>query len=683
MDSQWSLITEELGLAVPDHSALSWLIANPLPENQRSAMVAAATVPYIQWTERVGPMPASDWLAEVPANLVHHEQTAKDVLADHVYRWADDYATSLEGRTKSTIVRILSHPAQGLPYARKVIERLKSDVGLLVEGLRRAPGGMPVLVVQETTDAAARALRNTASANQELQRRVAEDVRQSAERHLRAEAALFLSGILASYSEEVLDALHMAVNRALESLDHARKSTARQAGIAMLRSTIYRDWPEDSDVVPPRFDHAENEVLLTTSAEFPTKFREHVAADGGLFHANLMAMVQQILRGQWDNVGAERADFPVITAERSWRAPSLKKDSTGQPTPPSKPAYRLALSPAEILERSLAYQARKDQPFDKFSSETFEGYLNEPGISDVVREQRRSAFVGKFDEATKQARPLVGVSRPMITALHSTDLKVELTFSSIPLTPGSAVADAVRQQLQNNADLESQTVSRYEKALSPTSPNARIAVFGGYPVYNPLVFSSFLRQLQNRWSRESEIGKRELWRWKRTRPIPAALAMSAVEQATLIKGWYIGRALGLVHQPVDEHSEEPVRVWSGAQEWVEFSPRMLTARDRYRDSDGFDWLAGVLEGHTLAVIASVDDPELRALRPYEALRQLAMTDRNRRRKPRPPAASGCWRTGCAAACGRRSPVAYRRARRCWPRPRVASQGCHDLAGQRP
>ena len=52
----------------------------------------------------------------------------------------------------------------------------------------------------------------------------------------------------------------------------------RQAGIALLRSTAYRDWPEDSDVVPPRFDHAENEVLLTTSAEFPAKFREHVAA---------------------------------------------------------------------------------------------------------------------------------------------------------------------------------------------------------------------------------------------------------------------------------------------------------------------------------------------------------------------------------------------------------------------
>ena len=68
------------------------------------------------------------------------------------------------------------------------------------------------MVVSGDTEAAARALKDTASANQELQRRVADDVRQSAERHLRAEAALFVSGILASYSEDVLDALHTAVN---------------------------------------------------------------------------------------------------------------------------------------------------------------------------------------------------------------------------------------------------------------------------------------------------------------------------------------------------------------------------------------------------------------------------------------------------------------------------------------
>ena len=50
----------------------------------------------------------------------------------------------------------------------------------------------------------------------------------------------------------------------------------------------------------------------------------------------------------------------------------------------------------------MAYQARKDEQFDKFSSTTFENYLNEPGISDVAREQRHTAFVQKFEETTKR-----------------------------------------------------------------------------------------------------------------------------------------------------------------------------------------------------------------------------------------------------------------------------------------
>ena len=626
VESQWAPITQRLGVAIPDKSPRKWLVGDAMPRNQQDAMVAAATSPLLQWTDQLGPMTAVQWLAEVRANLVHHEAAAKSGLKEQIYRWADGYAATLEERTKAEIVRVLAHPAQGLPFARKVIERLKSEVGLLVEGLRKAHSGLPVLVISADTESAASALKSTASANQDLQRRVGDDVRTSAARHLHAEAALFVAGILASFSEEVLEALHTSISRSLEGLDTARKSPQRQAGIALLRSTAYRDWPEDSDIVPPRFDHAENEVLLTTSAEFPAKFREHVAAaaDGGVFQANLMDMVEEIVRGSWENVGAEQSDFPVIVSERSWRASSLRVDEAGQPTPPSRPAYRLMLTTADVLERALAYQARKDQQFDKFSSTSFQGYLDESGISDGAREQRRTAFVQKFEETMKQARPLVGVSRPMISALHGTDLKVELTFSSIPLTPGSTVADDVQQLLQNSAEIESQTVARFESALSATSQSSRVAVFGGYPVYNPLVFSSFLRQLQDRWSREQENGKRELWRWKRTRPLPAALAMSAVEQATLIKGWYVGRALGLVHQPTDYHSEHPVSVWDGINGgWVAFESRLLTARDRYRDPNGFDWLAGVLEGHTLALVACVDDPQLSALRPYEALRHLA------------------------------------------------------------
>lgn len=620
IDNQWLSIVEGIGLARPGERAGDWLSKSTLPASNRRDMASPATSPFVSWAEGLESMPASEWITEVRNGAAKHEAAAAATLDAQAYRWAEDYAGALEGKTKSEVVRLLSHPRQGLPYARRVLERLQGEVDTLVEGLRGAPTNLTTLLVSEETEAAATALKATASASQELVQRVTRDVQTSADRRLRAGAARLIGEVLSSYSRDVLEALRKAVSQALEALEHARGSTAHQAGLAMLRTTVYSEWPKNSDVVPQRFDHAVNEVLLTSSGEFPAKFTEHVMepGSGGAFQDNLSAMVNEVVLGRWESAGAERSDFPVIGAERSWRAPALRLDQSGKPTPPSKPIYTLALSTEELLERAHAYQARKGYPFEKFSSQSFEDYLHERGKSDVELEGRRDTFVQKFEEATKQARPLVGVSRPMISAIHGAELSIDLTFGDIPLHPGTAVAQRARQLLDEEA------AKRFDRALKPTARVSRIAVFSGYPVYSPLVFTSFLRQLQARWLGESEHGKTELWKHKRARPLPSALAMSPHEQAALITGWYLGRALGLVHPPVSHGSDDPVNVWNvDTNSWLKFEPRLLTPRANYRNPHGFDWLAGVLEGHTLALANTVDDPELSSLRPYEALRRIA------------------------------------------------------------
>lgn len=620
IDNQWLTIVENVGLARPGERAGDWLDKSTLPAGTRRDMVATATSPFISWTEGLESMPASEWLAEVRNGAAKHETAAAEALVAQAYRWAEDYAGALEESTKSEVIRLLAHPRQGLPYARRILERIQGEVDSLVEGLRKAPTHFPALQISDDTVAAATALKGTTSATQELVQRVTKDVRASADRRLRAGAARLIGEVLSSFSSDVLDALHKAVSQALEALEHARESSAQQAGLALLRTTIYNEWPKNSDVVPQRFDHAVNEVLLTSSAEFSARFTEHVTAQrtDGAFQDNLADMVNEVVLGSWESAGAERSEFPVIGVERSWRAPALRLDQSGQPTPPSKPVYMLALSTEDLLDRALAYQARKGYPFEKFSSQSFEDYLHEPGVSDVVLEGRRDTFVERFEEATKHARPLVGVSRPMISAIHGAELSIDLTFGDIPLQPGTAVAQRARQMLDEEA------AKRFDRALKPTARVSRIAVFSGYPVYSPLVFTSFLRQLQARWLGEAEHGKTELYKHKRARPLPAALAMSPHEQAALITGWYLGRALGLVHPPASHGSVEPVNVWDFVtSSWLKFEPRLLTPRANYRNPDGFDWLAGVLEGHTLALVNTVDDPELTSLRPYEALRRIA------------------------------------------------------------
>ncbi|PWN04246.1 hypothetical protein DJ010_00910 [Nocardioides silvaticus] len=621
VDSQWDQIRQRLGLRAPDGSPVPWLVGEALTEAQRNTIVDSAVAPFRHWVEQQPAQRAADWLTDVQATLPRFEDAAKETVRNLVRAWADGYVTRLEERTKSEVVRILAHPSQGLPYVRRVLERLRSEVGLLVEALRRARPDLRVLQTGAETQSVAVGLKNTSSDQGQLPRRVADDVRRSGEDYVHRWTARLLADVLAAFGEEVLEELQVAVSRSLETLVFARDQRPRGGGIALLRTTSYQDWPEESDLVPPRFDEAHNEVLLTTSAEFPARFREHVSTGGGVYQSNLEEMVEAVVRGQWENVGAAPADFEVVTNTRGWRPAVLDTDPHGQPTPPSRPAYLLALSTADLLERATAFQARRGV-FEKFSSQTFEGFLNEPGISDIERERRRIAFTDKFEETIKQAQPLVGVNGTMVRALHDAELQVELTFSAIPLTPGSAVVEDARRRLETTASRTS--VDRFDLAVSPSTSSRRIAVFGGHQFYTPLVFSSFLRQLRDRWAQSGEDRRRELWNWKRSRPIPGGVGMSVIELRTMIKGWYLGRALGLLHHPDDYLSAEAVNVWSTTeQRWLTFETRLLTARHRYRDPQQFDWLAGVLEGHTLAVVNAVDDPDLTSLRPYEALRSLA------------------------------------------------------------
>lgn len=623
IDNQWSTILERLGLPMRGTKAQAWLRSGPLTEKQQNDSTVAAVGAILGTIDTIDAKSASTWLDLVVQRLSGEQETASRALRNAAYEWADGLATSLEVGIRAEALRLIANPRQGLPFVRKALERLADDVEILLDNLGKAPrpSEKPLVLPPELVDTLQRA---------DLSSVVIGEARmaflESAKATYFLSCAQLAAGVLKSYADDVLPALRRTVGHALEDLDAARRSTVHQAGLAQLRTTIYSEWPSDDDLVPPRFDHAHNEVLLTTSVDFPPTFRSHVEASAanGIASSGVATMVEEIVRGSWDTVGAEQTKYDVVEIDASWRAPVLAKDSaSGQPTPPSKPVYRLALSTADILRRALAYQARKDYPFATFSTETFAGYLDQAGIAEAERDRRRTVLTQKFEEAVKQAYPLVGVSRQMVERLHGDPLRVELTFSDVPLAPGSAAANGLHDLLARIGDLERQTLDRFDVALSAKSGASRIAIYGTYPKYFPLVYSSFLQQLQDRWTGESEEGKRELWKWKRTRPLPASVGMGAVEQTAMVKGWYLGRALGLIHQPDTALSDDPVQVYDRVTgNWLAFEARLLTAREHYRDEAGFDWLPGVLEGHTLALVKCVNDTSFRALAPYQALRRI-------------------------------------------------------------
>lgn len=628
LDAQWPTALERLGLPGIGDSVKTWFTASAFPDVQRASDVRAVVGEAMSAIETQESARAEDYVRAIGQVLPHYQPSARTHVSDAAYLWAESFAAHLEATVLEEFLN--SSARQGLPYARGLVQRLSGHLDFVIDELRRAGAGTtqdPLVLDNDVLSKAAALKKTVIGAGHALTDLLRRGLEKGADRSLKTEAARLAAEVLTSLRNDVLKGLEQTADSALIDLEAAEAQRVTEAGLAQLATNVVAEWPTESDLAPARFDHAENEVLLTTSAEFPARFRDDVSQSvpaARLYDQARETIVGEILIGRWETTGGQRGTTPVLIPVRPWRPSSLPiAAGTRTPTPASKPTYRLAISSEDVLTRARAHVARPDQPFARFSTQSISSYLTEDGLPQALLAQRQHDFVAKFAETLKLARPLVGVSPEMVQVLHPGHrLTYEYTFGSIPLDENSPVVAEILTDLASQSQtLDPNTLDTFRGALLPTAQDARIAVYGSYKKYSPLVFSSLLEPLQRRWATTPAAGRKPLWEWKRTRPLAAGLAMSQVELATMVSGWFVGRALGLVRTPDSPTAGQPVQVWDvKSREWLAFPSPMLTPPTEFKVAD--DWLPAVLESHTLAIVNCNQDRFLRALAPYRALRGL-------------------------------------------------------------
>jgi hypothetical protein len=627
VDAQFNTILERLGYPRMGSNIPEWFRTAALSENIRTAEAQNAVSEAVSALGATDASAAPAWVDAIRVRLPYYQVGAATKIRDASYLWANGWAQKLEAEVREEYLRAVTQ--LGVPYAVAVVRKLASHLNPVIDKLREAvPMREPLAIDPDVTTMALGMKKTVIGAGHAVAELITKGYVSNAKRAMELEAARLGGEVLASFAQDVLGALQRAGESALMDLTAARALTSGEAGLAQLATTVYNEWPQDSDQVPTRFDQADNEVLLTTSREFPAQFESDVIASvpaaNSIYSTARDSIVSEVLIGRWQTTGGVRGDFPVLTARVAWRASALPKDPISEtPTPRSVPVYDLAVRPREVLERAREHLRRPDQPFESFSSQTIEEYLYDVSQPESVRVQRAEELVGRFREAMALARPLVGVSPPMIQVMHpSHSLLYQYSFSAIPVAPSAPVAGRIRAMLQADSTLDSSTERRFSEALSDTAQANRIAIFGSYPKYSPLVFSSLLDQIEKRWTGAPEMALNDLWQWKRTRPLPASLAMGATEQRTMIEGWWIGRLLGALVVPASAQSTDPAQVWDFArQAWLAFPQRLLTPPSKFRGPD--DWLPAVMESHSLALVRCNGDVNLGALQPYLALRRIS------------------------------------------------------------
>ena len=627
LDGQWAGLCNRAGLPAADAQVDGWLRSYAVPavdvERETTQTIRRYVEPQI-------PLPrgqAEQWVGALRQRLrdiAPQLTVAVETIANQrVYAWHVKLRDAVEREIADNIAGI------GLPYARAAVERLTLHIGNVVApGAERiAAGPRPNLAaVPDEVEQALGKLRGTLAGNDEVVRKLLEGCQKNLRQHVEARSAELVATLVRQFTVDVLEPLRKAVADAQVVLERASKAVAVDLGLARLATDQPIAWPRDDDErVPDRFDEADNEVLLTSSADFPKQYVSDIQrALGGnrYFQDARAAVVAAVVSGQWKSSGGDEPPGGLVQTTAEWR-PSLFSvhPDTRRPIIPAQAAYDIHVRPAEVLARAREFVRRRGESFDEFCRLSITDYVRGVGASEAESEDRRRALVAKFDEALGLARPLISVNNTALQAVHrGRSIEYRYKFSEVPFKDVPGVAEELVRVLRTNPMIDDPSVDNLEQANGDTKNITRIDIFGSYPNYSPLVFDAVLGPVSEQWARAGENGREAFWRWRRSRPLSASLPMGDDERRTMVAGWLLGHVLGRIRIP-DAPYAKPVQVFdAAAREWVDFPHPLLTPPRRF--GADYDWLPAVLESVLIAIARSHEAPVMASLRPYKVLRHI-------------------------------------------------------------
>jgi hypothetical protein len=578
----------------------------------------------------------AQWLSALRTQL---EARATSVAAGAqlaAYRWAYAWHHGLLERTVDVVGQAIA--LHGLPYASELLVRLRAHIEMSiapsVQDLARH-AGPDSTVLPAGVESSVGAMRGVIAAGREVMNTVMQGLRSQVGGQINTIGAGLLRQALDSYVVDVLAPLGEAIAEAQRLLEQARLQVEPDLGRARLGTSFYSAWPSDQDVrVPTRFSHADNEVLLMSSELFGEQYEKDIrGADeqpqGGRrarFEDARDVVVTQVIAGSWATTGAASATSAVELVEQTsaWRSRVFSTDpETGAPTVPSMARFDIHVRPPELLARTRAFIGRPDASFSRFTRVSLRGYVSGADTVESEREGRAKEIVAKFREALALARPLAAVNPDAVMALHNgTPLAYRYKFSESPFADlDGDVARALRTVLVETANLDESSVGNFDTALLNADDRVmRIDIFGSYQNYSPLAFEGVLRPVAEQWGQTPPQGRADFWRWRRARPLDAALPMAAVERRAMVAGWFVAQITGDLRIPSPE-SDEPIGIWDPeAGAWLTF-PHPLLTPPRSADFTVYDLLPAVLESVLLAYARAHEAPVMASLRPYQVLRR--------------------------------------------------------------
>ncbi|MFW9237951.1 tubulin-like doman-containing protein [Corynebacterium striatum] len=629
LDPNWAT-----GAPIDINTTWNWLMAN---FNMMAQPAAENAVRNLRNFIPIGEgRKVDEWRGELIQNLndPQNQQYISGRLQQSAYDTAYRYANFFSDRVLETVESELA--AVGVPYVREVLDRL-SDA--LTSGDRLMPQlnelsnrflsiGTNVLALPQGSEPILSPL--TGKGQMTDPAPIVNGLlglyhKQFYDYFLMA-MAHFLKDVLQDYADENLFHLKRELKDAHEVLEKAAQSRPETNKLADVRTNEVNAWPEEIDeVVESRFKGAENEIMLTDVNAFITDYQDqmlrtiqgqHATSDVQHYDQAYPFAVRAVIRGEWDSLDANKAPNNTLAPQKrtndeysnraGWVSKYLSRHpQTGEVRESQRAQYRARIRPADLLGRARDWINRRDYEFHKFNSVDLRSYLTlTPDINEVEHSQRIDRFVSAFQMALSYARPLAAVSSDMVQRIHGKDVQYTYSFSDIPFEALGNEETGIVPRLSSilstpSIDEPSQVALR--NSLNMSEQVQHIEIFGSYPNYSPIVFSSMFGYIAE------DIDKQEnfdgsYWSERRTRPLAAALPITETERQAMVAGWIIGRITGLIHISDQDTDKAAAHIFDdtpgGVNAWVPFpNPMLISPRRMVRKSD---WMSSVLESIFIA-----------------------------------------------------------------------------------
>nr|WP_296779051.1 tubulin-like doman-containing protein [Rhodococcus sp. (in: high G+C Gram-positive bacteria)] len=635
LDSQWANVLMSIGLPLIGAGAQGqgvgqWLATVAMDRQAADALVANVIDTQLRpfLPQPVG-MNAGQWVPMLRHAVRGRRDAMNQTIQAGAYNWAFTWHQEFADRCVSAAGDAIS--SVGLPYAIALIERVRAYLSdVILPGTRdlttHADGD--VSAIPQDVEPTLGMLKKTIPNGTQIVDRVIGSYPTAVRTHLYARGAGYVSQASAAITTEVLTPLLDAMSEAQRLLENATSEKISDLGLARLATNQYVAWPSDSDErVHARFSEANNEVLLTNSSHFKGQYESvdlpravSDAAAVATFVDSVPMAGKQVISGLWATTGGHRPPGGLIEQTAMWRSRAFTIDPhSGEPRQPSLAQFNVHCRPAELVDRARQFVARPGESFDRFVRVSLRDYVQGIDAPESELAQRRNSISIKFAEALSLARPLATVSDEALRVLHGTQLEYRYKYSAIPFG-GISVGEDLARILESNPRIDQATKDNFKSSLTDESGLTKIDIFGSYPNYSPLAFSSVLKPVAEQWAQTSEQGRESFWRYRRARPLDAALPMADEERRTMTAGWFLGQMVGRIQIP-DAPFDQPVQIWDAAQSrWLNFPHPLLTPPRRFVAS--YDWLPAVMESILVAFAQSHQSPAMSSLQPYHVLRGL-------------------------------------------------------------